>query len=273
MQARDRVFWVTVFCAVLVGTLIQESKRLQQQESIALPSIKPDSSLLARKVKLPDFTQYDDVDEKKNAFFDFMLPLIETENERLAALRKTLLALSEQEQPFTDDQQEWLLNLAIYYGVVSSHDKEKVLADKWPLEQLLRRVDQVPPSLALAQAANESAWGTSRFAEKGNNLFGQWCFREGCGLIPNQRVDGASHEVAKFRSPRHSVQRYMHNLNTNLAYREFRHWRAEQRQGQQQLSGQAAATTLTRYSTRGEEYIDELQAMIRINELGQYDRP
>lgn len=271
MLLRDRVYFVTVFCALLVGALLVESQRKSASDALPLPDIKPDSGLFAFHSELPDFSHYQDINAKKSAFFDFLLPLVEEENQRISTLRDTLVALSEQQTPYTESQQQWLLDMAVFYRVVASNSKEKMLGEKWTIENLLRRVDQVPPSLALAQAANESAWGTSRFAEKGNNLFGQWCFKKGCGLVPNQRIEGANHEVARFKSPLHSVQRYIHNLNTNLAYRDFRRWREQQRQQQELLVGVLAATTLTRYSTRGEEYVNELQAMIRINDLQQYD--
>jgi Bax protein len=125
--------------------------------------------------------------------------------------------------------------------------------------------------MALAQAANESAWGTSRFAKQGNNLFGQWCFTAGCGLIPQHRSEGKSHEVAKFSSPQASVTSYIHNLNSHSAYQEFRQIRASQRQQFNRLSGQQCVEGLLKYSSRGEEYIQELQAMIRVNKLHRYD--
>ena len=94
---------------------------------------------------------------------------------------------------------KWALKTADEYGMKDFDVANDV---SWPL--LLNRVDVIPPSLALAQGANESAWGTSRFSKEGNNYFGQWCFKLGCGLVPRQRDSGAQHEVAKFDSPRQS---------------------------------------------------------------------
>mgnify|MGYP002064425563 CR=1 FL=1 len=94
------------------------------------------------------------------------------------------------------------------------------------LAELRRRVDTVPIRLALAQAAKESGWGTSRFARKGNNFFGQWCYDEGCGLVPRARGEGRSHEVRAFDSPGDSVASYLRNINTHHGYRELRHARA-----------------------------------------------
>ena len=141
----------------------------------------------------------------------------------------------------------------------------------WDL--LIRRIDIVPPSLALAQAANESAWGTSRFAREGNNFYGHWCYVEGCGIVPAQREAGARHEVADFASPEESVERYIHNLNHHPAYRELRASRAELRAENEPVNGLELVDELTGYSERGDEYIEELRAMIRFNELLRFDAP
>ena len=126
-------------------------------------------------------------------------------------------------------------------------------------------------TIALAQAAKESAWGISRFDRLGNNYFGQWCFVAGCGLVPEARNTGASHEVAAFKSVRESVRRYMNNINTHPAYADLRNRRASLRSEGNDISGLALAPALIRYSERGQEYVSELQAMIRGNELQQYD--
>jgi Bax protein len=126
-------------------------------------------------------------------------------------------------------------------------------------------VDAVPDHLVLAQAANESAWGTSRFAREGNNLFGQWCFRQGCGLVPASRPDGATYEVARFESVSQSIGSYMHNLNTGRTYQELREIRALARENGHDPDANAMAAGLMSYSERGEDYISELRSMIRHN--------
>ena len=136
---------------------------------------------------------------------------------------------------------------------------------------LRHKLDVIPPSLILAQAANESAWGTSRFATKGNNLFGQWCFSKGCGLVPRGRAEGASHEVAKFSSPYRSVRAYIQNLNRHPTYQLLRDVRLEDRRDNAPLSGLELAEGLLGYSERGEEYIEEIRAMIHYNNLEFYD--
>lgn len=266
MKARDGIYLLVVAVACLVGfwTL--------QQEDSGLPPVKPGQHLFSLDGGMPDFSDLEDVKAKKRAFFEFLLPLVKQENQRIQVLRTHLQQLADHADRLTERELQWLLELAQYYRVVAGDTGTANLDPSWVIDKLLLRVDQVPPSLALAQAANESAWGTSRFAREGNNLYGQWCFRRGCGLVPNDRSEGARHEVAKFSSPLHSVQRYIHNLNTHLAYKDFRLMRAEQRQSRQHLSGRQIASTLTRYSTRGADYVDELRAMIRINGLSRFDQ-
>ena len=139
-------------------------------------------------------------------------------------------------------------------------------------KELIRRVDVIPTSLVLAQAANESAWGTSRFAREGNNIFGQWCFDEGCGLVPNRRGEDASHEVRAFASVEAAVRAYFRNLNTHPSYEDLRTLRASMRMQGLPLNSMVLARGLTRYSERGMDYVLELQDMIRINELRERDR-
>lgn len=219
---------------------------------------------------LPDFSAYTDVKEKKQAFFSFLKPIIDAENQRILAIREEVKALYQQllvAKPFSRSQQARLEKLAFRYDVegLSSNDPEF-------FKLLLKRVDTVPASLALAQAANESAWGTSRFARKANNLYGQWCFKAGCGLVPKQRSSGEVHEVASFASPRASVRSYIHNINTSHAYVDLRAMRQKQRQSQAKLSGYQLAEGLLKYSQRGKAYIEELRAMMRVNKLSQYER-
>ena len=123
----------------------------------------------------------------------------------------------------------------------------------------------MPEWLALMQAANESAWGTSRFAREGNNFFGQWCFRKGCGIVPSRRAKGATHEVAAFKSPAESVRAYMHNLNTGKAYRYLRKIRTGLRRQGKPLTAEVLAAGLDHYSERGHAYVEDLRRMIRVN--------
>lgn len=217
---------------------------------------------------LPDFALYEDTEARKEAFFGYFLPLVEMRNEEILKLRAELLRLRENMGDLSGRQQRRVVQLAADYEIDEFDINE---AGDW--DTLLRRVDVVPPSLALAQAANESGWGLSRFALEGNNYFGHWCYVEGCGLIPDSRPAGARHEVAAFDSPEQSVQRYIRNLNSHDAYRELRLKRSELRQNDELITGLELAEGLTQYSQRGQEYIRELQAMIRFNELDVLDEP
>ncbi len=129
----------------------------------------------------------------------------------------------------------------------------------------------VPASMALAQAAIESAWGRSRFAAEGNNYFGQWCFSAGCGIVPSRRPQGASHEVQVFDSLDEAVASYLRNINTHPAYTTVREARVEIRQREQPLDSLKLVEGLEKYSARGEDYIHELQQMIRYNNLKKFD--
>lgn len=213
----------------------------------------------------PNFDEYAAGDARKAAFFEYMVPLVEQENAAILSSRERLQAIQEDGTPGWAERR-WLMLLAERYELDEFDPTEA--ADR---AQLIKRVDVVPPSMALAQAANESAWGTSRFARLGNNYFGQWCFVAGCGLVPEARNTGASHEVAAFKSVRESVRRYMNNINTHRAYADLRSRRATLRSEGNDISGLALAPTLIRYSERGQEYVNELQAMIRGNDLQQYD--
>lgn len=216
----------------------------------------------------PDFSLYDDIDERKDAFFGYFLPLVEMRNQEILKLRAELLRLRENMDSLSGRQQRRVELLAADYEIEGFDVTETT---DW--DTLLRRVDVVPPSLALAQAANESGWGMSRFALEGNNYFGHWCYVPGCGLIPDSRPAGARHEVAAFDSPQQSVQRYIRNLNSHHAYQGLRMKRSELRQNEELITGLELAEGLTQYSERGQEYIRELQAMIRFNGLDALDEP
>lgn len=218
---------------------------------------------------IPDFEAITDIDLKKETFFSFFDSYIAVENQRILDNREkvqrfaNILAtggmLSDQEQKTLDE-------LAAQYRLKDSELSQVDLVD-----ELLVRVDIIPMSLALAQAATESAWGTSRFAREGNNIFGQWCFDEGCGLVPGQRADDASHEVRAFATVEASIRAYLRNLNTNPNYEYLRELRAQMRIKDKPLDSRALAQGLLRYSERGHVYISEIHDIIRINDLLERD--
>lgn len=213
---------------------------------------------------LPDFSVYNDVKQKKADFFAYMLPRIQKANQLISKERKWLKDLLSQDNQFEQSQVNQLLALSDKYKV-------KVLNPNDMVAELLVRIDSIPASLVLAQAANESAWGTSRFAKQGNNLFGQWCYVKGCGMIPKSRGNNQHHEVASFDNIQQSINSYMRNLNSQSSYKDLRVLRKKMRDSSQSLSGLALAHGLLKYSTRREAYVEEIQAMIRQNKLSQYD--
>lgn len=219
---------------------------------------------------LPDFGSITDVNEKKERFFDFLNPIVQVNNERIATERAWLLqmqARAKSDRPFTDWQYNLLGELGAYYRV----DEE--LGTEGYFHEMLLRVDTLPASMVLAQAANESAWGTSRFALEGNNFFGQWCFVEGCGLVPNSRPEGERYEVRLFDSVEESVEGYFQNINTHFQYADMRLMRAELRLLGEPLSSEDLMWALDGYSIRGVEYVREVLQMIRFNELQRFDVP
>lgn len=212
----------------------------------------------------PQFRAIEDTREKKSEFFEYFSRIVDNENQRLQTHRDILTRLKQDvngKGKFDKNTTEIVDIFAGLYNLTVSEDKTK------QLNTLLDRVNIVPRSLVLAQAANESAWGTSRFAVEGNNYFGQWCFTSGCGLIPNSRASHAKHEVKVFSSPAESVRSYLHNINTHKAYANLRKIRAEKMQQNNFIKGIALAEGLSQYSERGAEYIKEIQDIIRLNQL------
>ena len=196
------------------------------------------------------------VEKKKSIFFRLILPLVLVSNENILRDREIVQTAAL--------NSENLVNLAIKYRVIKNQNTPLTT----PLRlQLLKRVNTIPPSLALAQAAEESGWGTSRFALEGNAFFGQWDF-SGKGIKPKQqRKELGNYGIASFDSPLASVEGYMLNINTGAAYQALRDLRAEQVMNNKPYSGILLAGTLINYSERREEYIRGLRALIRYNKL------
>ncbi len=220
---------------------------------------------LARPQALPDFSAWPAGPERKARFVEFMQPLIAAENARVLRDRGRLVSIAAADEAGWRDRR-WLRALGERYRL----DPETLSGDEL-LATLLLRVDAVPMSLALAQAAKESGWGTSRFAREGRNLFGQWCYEPGCGIVPHARGAQATHEVERFSTPRESVESYLRNINTHSAYRDFRLARAGLRASRAPLSGLVLAEELQSYSERGSAYVDEIKQLIRFNDLEEFD--
>jgi Bax protein len=206
-------------------------------------------------------------EEKKRTFLLSLLPMVLLANQAIEAERReieTLLARHDQVGLLDPAERQILAEMTEYYKLAGDP-----LSDQRARAMLLHRVDILPPSLVLAQAATESGWGTSRFAREGNNLFGQHTYVPGNGIVPANRRAGETHEFKRFGSMFESVRSYMRNLNTHMAYRELRDLRAQLRRSSQPLSGALLADGLDAYSIRNHDYIADVRAIIRANDLSR----
>ena len=200
---------------------------------------------------------------RKAVFLELVLPLILEANTHIAVERRRLLYISAMIKSgisLPANLQHWLARLALRYKTEPGR-----------LDILLKRVDVIPVSLAMAQAAMESGWGTSRFATQGNAIFGQWTTAGGKGLVPTAREEGKTHKVRAFDRLSDSVAAYILNLNTHRAYRGLRAMRLEARQKGMRPDGHALAAGLEPYSEKGMEYVELLRGMIRVNRLSPLD--
>ncbi len=205
--------------------------------------------------------------KRKALFFGSVLPLVLQVNEEILADRKRLWKLRFRvrlgNKPDAADRL-WLDVMTERYRV----KRRDTVAD---IDALISRVDIIPPSLALAQAAEESGWGTSRYVREGNAIFGQWTFSQSGGLIPKNRDADKKHRVRAFASLTDSVRAYALNLNTHRAYRGFRKTRAVIRRQGAPLDGRVLAGRLTAYSERGPVYVESLRGLIDTNNLQRLD--
>ena len=209
---------------------------------------------------LPDFTSFTRIDDRKAAFFDYLTPIVQYYNTRILADRRHLKRISASiadgdKLSWVDTM--WLQQLAKDYTVNWNDDDPGEM-----IRKLLLRVDIIPVPLVLVQAAMESSWGQSRFAVEAHNLFGQWCFHQGCGVEPDQRRAGSRHEVRRYKTPGESVRSYLQNLNTHDSYADLRRIRQQLREQQRPITASALANGLSLYSERREAYVKEIKAMI-----------
>ncbi len=212
----------------------------------------------------------ENISEKKRNFMEKLLPYIERENARIRQIRdRATLTIQDLEHRYqiSEKSRQWLRELGKKYRVEGDP-----VEDPEAREQLLKRVDIIPASLTLAQAANESAWGKSRFATEANNLFGIWTYDEGKGLIPEKREASKKHLVRKFEDMGESVRYYMHLLNSHPAYQKLREVRFEARQNRVIPEGHAMAAGLDKYSAKGERYIQLIRELIRQNQWAELDQ-
>ncbi len=205
---------------------------------------------------------------KKAIFFKSILPLILRSNELILIDREKLQAIFSRFPKIEASEQVWLQQMAKRYRLSKTEHQP---VDRQKFEKLLLRVNIIPPSLALAQAAEESGWGASRFAMMGNALFGQWDF-SGKGMAPSrQRKELGNYGLARFDTLLDAVKGYMLNLNTHGAYKKLRLKRAELEQRGEKITGYLLADTLDKYSERGYAYVQSLHHMMNYNKLNVVD--
>ena len=235
-----------------IGYKLDGVRKRGEVPRIFLASLPPD---------LPDLPR---VDRRKITFIKSTLPLILRVNEQILEDRRRIMSIQSRQEAGEKTITEnalWLEDMADLYGSTSAKPGA-----------LLRRVDVVPPSLAIAQAAEESGWGTSRFAREGNALFGQRIYRDNRkGLVPEDRKEGEVFRVRAFDHLMDGVKAYAHNLNSHFAYDNFRAARAAMRKKTSRLDGYDLAGSLINYSERGEDYIKTIRLIMRANSLRVLD--
>ena len=216
--------------------------------------VKPVSlTLLPNEMKMIESTK-----KRKELFIQIILPLIIKENNYIKLDRKRLFSILNKSNN-TKKEKRWLQKKFKQYGVANQD-----------VSTLKIRMDEIPTSMAIAQAAKETGWGTSRFAQEGNALFGQWTWT-GEGIKPAGADDDKTHKVMKFKVLQASIRAYQRNLNTHSSYREFRSARAELRDEGKPLDSLLLSKYLDKYAETGKEYVKILQKIIEQNKLTDFD--
>ena len=211
-----------------------------------------------------DFLQLEPTRLKKNLFIKTILPIIFLENERVLAERKKILEWwteTDGEQINKEFWPEWLKKISQKY----SFDGENI-------GNLLMRIDIIPISLAISQAAIESGWGSSRYAREGNAIFGQYTYDNETGLIPKDRSGDKTFLIKKFLTLSDSVESYIKNLNTHNAYSDFRKQRKDLRMNGENISGDLLSEKLLNYSERRELYVKDIKEVMKINNFLKFDK-
>ncbi len=218
------------------------------------------------KAALPnEYYKINSTDERKEYFFNHFYKLIKNENQKILGERKFLknfLKTNILNIDFDSFGFKKLLKI-----------QEKYRVDKlFSLEAYLRKVDVVPPSMALAQAAVESGWGRSRFIKEANNVFGHWTYNPRIGMMPLSRPEGATHFIRIFKTIQDSISAYMLNLNRNNAYKQFQDLRYKQRENNKLPNGLELSQTMLNYSGIGHNYLEILEDLIKRSNLQKYDK-
>ena len=205
-----------------------------------------------------EIVKIENTKKRKDLFIQIILPLVIDENNNIKLDRIKLFSILNKNKN-TKAEEGWLNVKFKQYGVVNKN-----------LSTLKVRMDEVPVSMAIAQAAKETGWGTSRFAQEGNALFGQWTW-SGKGIKPADAEDDSTHKVMRFKVLQASVKAYQRNLNTHSSYKDFRSARAELRDKEKKLDSMILTEYLDKYAETGKEYVKILQQIIRQNDLTDFD--
>ena len=221
-----------------------------------------------------ELTKIKNVKLKKNLFFSTLLPPILKVNETIrqdrTRLKRIIFHIT-----LGDDISErdyyWLFKKFVQYKVKVRDIQDFIDRTGDILETLLNRINIIPPELALAQAAQESGWGTSRFAQTGNALYGEWTWGNGCGMVPQRREEGKTHRMKCFEYVIEAIDSYMLNLNTHRAYKALRYERRSFRDDQV-IDVIPLVETLINYSEEGQDYVEKIKNIIRINKLKDFSQ-
>ena len=234
--------------------------QLFKDENYTLQDIRKNKLVKPIKIDLlpSEIKSIENVKKRKELFIQIVLPLILEENKKIKLERKTLFRILNKNIN-SEAEKNWLKSKFKQYGVVNRD-----------LATLKIRMDEIPVSLAIAQAAKETGWGTSRFAQEGNALFGQWTWT-GEGIKPAGSSKDETHKVMKFKILKASVRAYQRNLNTHKSYKKFRKFRAIQRDAFGKINSLELVNHLDKYAETGEEYTKTLKKIIEQNKLTDFD--
>ena len=208
------------------------------------------------------YYKINNIKQQKEAFVEILLPLIQTENQKIKKLREQII------NTFNDPF--YLLNKKKITFLLQIAKKYKIKTLN--KDEFLKKIDTIPPSLALSQAAIESGWGKSRFVKEANNIFGHWTYSNK-GLKPKSKHEHITidYSIRIFPSLEDSIKAYMRNLNTNLAYKDFRELRYQYKKDNKKFTGLIAADTMINYSQKKEEYVELLKKLIKSHNWEKYD--
>ena len=212
-----------------------------------------------------EYYKIKDVKESKKYFFNYIYNLVEKENIKIlkeAEFVKKTLSKNTQNLDTKSNEYKRLAEIKKKYRV----------KDIYSLNEYLKKVDVIPPSMAIAQAAVESGWGRSRFTKEANNIFGHWTYNPKIGMLPQQRAKGAKHFIRIFKDLSASMRAYMLNLNRNRAYKEFQNKRYGLREKGIKPSGLELSQTMLNYSGIGHDYLGILKNVIEKNKLLEFDK-